>query len=245
MVRSLPNRVSTIVGGVAVDFSVVGRALAAPARSAMLDLLMDGSSRPASELAAVAAVQAPTASEHLGVLVDAGLVRVEPRGRQRLYRLTDATVGTALEQLGHLCPPTEVASLRHSREQRDLARARLCYDHLAGRLGVGVTDAFVARGWLNGPDLTVTDAGRAGLSNTVVGVDVDIDALAGRRRPLSRACADWTERRPHLAGSLGAAVASVGFERGWIRRRRSGRGLDVTSAGERMLRDAWGVTLAG
>jgi len=129
-----------------VDFSIVGRALAAPARSAMLDLLMDGSSRPSSELATVAAVGAPAASEHLKVLVEAGLVRSEPRGRQRLYRLTDATVGAALEQLGHLCPQTKVASLRHSREQRDLARARLCYDHLAGRLGVGITDAFLTRG---------------------------------------------------------------------------------------------------
>lgn len=227
----------------AVDFSELGRALSAPARSAMLDLLMDGSSRSASELAAVAAVRAPTASEHLGVLVEAGLVRVEPRGRQRLYRLADATVGAALEQLGYLCPRTKVASLRHSREQRDLARARLCYDHLAGRLGVSVTDAFLTRGWLDGPDLAVTKAGRAALSDSVVGVDVDIDALAGRRRPLSRACTDWTERRPHLAGSLGAAIAAAGFKRGWIRRRHNGRGLDITSAGERTLRDAWGVTL--
>lgn len=229
----------------AVDFSAVGRALAAPARSAMLDLLMDGSSRPASELAAVAAVQGPTASEHLGVLVAAGLVRVEPRGRQRLYRLADATVGAALEQLGHLCPQTEVASLRQSREQRDLARARLCYDHLAGRLGVGVTDAFLNREWLDGPDLAVTDVGRAALTDPVVGLDVDIDALARRRRPLSRACADWTERRPHLAGSLGAAIASAGFDRGWIRHRGHGRGLDVTSTGEQALREAWGVTLSG
>lgn len=83
---------------------------------------------------------------HLGVLVAAGLVRVEPHGRQRRYRLADVTVAAALEQLGHLCPTTEVASLRHSREQRDLARARLCYDHLAGRLGVGITDSFLTRG---------------------------------------------------------------------------------------------------
>lgn len=226
-----------------MDFSIVGRALAAPARSAMLGLLMDGSSRPSSELAAVAAVGGPTASEHLGVLVEAGLVRVEPRGRQRLYRLADATVAAALEQLGHLCPPTQVTSLRHSREQRDLARARLCYDHLAGRLGVGITDLFLTRGWLKGPDLTVTDTGRSALSDTVVGVGIDVATLAARRRPLSRACADWTERRPHLAGSLGAAVASVAIECRWVRRRRGGRGLDVTSTGERALRDAWGLNL--
>lgn len=90
----------------------------------------------------------------------------------------------------------------------------------------------------------MTDAGRAALSDAVVGLDLDLDALSGRRRPLSRACADWTERRPHLAGSLGAAVASVGFERDWVRRRSGGRGLDVTAAGVLVLRDAWGVTLA-
>ena len=170
-------------------------------------------------------------------------MRVEPRGRQQLYRLSDATVGAALEQLGHLCPQTEVASLRRSREQRDLERARLCYDHLAGQLGVAITDAFLTRGWLDGPDLVVTAAGRAALADPAICVDVDIDALAKRRRPLARACPDWTERRPHLAGSLGAAVADAGFERGWIRRRRSGRGLDVTSTGRQMLHDTWGVTL--
>lgn len=230
--------------GMAVNFSIVGRALAAPARSAMLDLLMDGSSRPAAELAAVASVRAPAASEHLKALVEAGLVRSEPCGRQRLFRLADGTVGAALEQLGHLCPQTEVASLRHSRDQRDLARARLCYDHLAGRLGVGITDAFFTRGWLQGSDLAVTAAGRTALSDPAEGIGVDIEELASRRRPLSRACPDWTERRPHLAGSLGAAVAAAGLERGWLRRRPNNRGLDVTRTGDQMLREAWGVTLA-
>lgn len=221
----------------------MGRALAAPARSAMLNVLMDGSTRPASELAAVAAVRASTASEHLGVLIQAGLVRVHPRGRQRLYRLADPPVAAALEQLGHLCPQTKVSSLRHSREQQALAQARLCYDHLAGRLGVGITDAFLTRGWLTGPDLAVTDAGRATLSDPTSGITVDIDALAARRRPLSRACADWTERRPHLAGALGAAIADLGLESGWVRRRHSGRGLDITTTGEQTLREAWGVKL--
>ncbi|MFY0409825.1 transcriptional regulator, partial [Solicola sp. PLA-1-18] len=165
------------------------------------------------------------------------LVVVDARGRQRFFRLADASVAEALEQLGRLCPTTEVASLRRSREQRDLARARLCYDHLAGRLGVGVAEAWVASGWLVGPDLDLTDRGAV----AIVDWGLDVPALARGRRPLTRACPDWTERRPHLAGALGAALARGLVERGWVRRRRGGRGLDVTPLGEDGLRESWGV----
>src|SRR4051794_6394291 len=132
------------------DFSPVGRALAAPARSVMLGVLMDGSRRPAGELAAAARIEASTASEHLAVLVAAGLVVCESHGRQRFYAVAGTSVADALEALGALCPQTVTASLRQSREARELADARLCYDHLAGQLGVEVTEAMVAEGWLDG-----------------------------------------------------------------------------------------------
>lgn len=203
----------------------------------MLDLLMDGSRRPAGELASAAGVSAATASEHLAVLVDAGLVRCDPRGRQRFYALADGAVAGALERLGELCPTVPTTSLRRSREARDLARARLCYDHVAGRLGVALLDAIQHQAWLTPHDVRLTAAGREAL--TARGVPVaDVEA---RPRAAVRTCPDWTERRPHLAGGLGAALATVLTDRGWVRRRARGRGLDVTPAGADALADEWGV----
>lgn len=223
------------------DFTTLGRALAAPARSAMLNVLMDGTTRPAAELAAVGGVSRSTASEHLAVLVGAGLVTVTSRGRQRLYALTDHAAAEALEQLGHLCPPTVVTSLRQSSQQRALARARLCYDHLAGQLGVAVTSAFTNSGWLTTPDLHLTDTGRDALAE----LGLPVSEMAKRGRPLTRSCPDWTVRRPHLAGALGAAVAHHALEHRWVERRPGSRGLETTTTGERRLHLDWGVDLTG
>ena len=220
------------------DFSPLGRALAAPARSVFLDLLMDGSSRPASELAAAARVGASTASEHLAVLLDAGLVVCEAHGRRRFYALADPAVADALEALGTLCPQTATASLRQSREARALAEARLCYDHLAGRLGVSVTEALVGSGWLDG-DLAPTGAAAPSFAE----LGIDLDGLRRGRRPLTRACPDWTQRRSHLAGALGAALAQHFLGQGWVRRRPAGRGLVVTDGGRAALRRWWRLEL--
>ncbi len=214
----------TYAGRVSRDLSVVGRALSAPARSAIVTLLMDGSTRPASELAAAAGVSASTASEHLAVLVEAGLLTSAARGRQRFYAIAGQDVAGALEELGRLCPSVPVTSYRRSALSRRLAGARLCCDHVAGRLGVDLAQSLVAAGWVV-PDLSaLTPEGSAGL--TAWGVD--IDALRRGRRPMVRACADWTERRSHLAGATGAAIATLLLERRWVVRAPAGRGLDVT-----------------
>jgi len=222
------------------DFTAIGRALAAPARSTILDLLMDGSSRPASELAGAAGVGASAASEHLAVLLDAGLVRCSTTGRQRFYRISTTEIAAALEHIGQCCPEVPVRSLRHSRQQQDLAQARLCYDHLAGRVAVLLTDSFLARGWLEGDGLAMTPAGDRGF----IELGVDLDGLRSSRRPLSRSCPDWTERRPHLAGALGASVATLFQERDWARRRPSGRGLIITAVGIEALAKELDVVLA-
>jgi len=203
----------------------------------MLNALMDGSSRPAAELAHVGGVSRSAASEHLAILVDAGLVTVTSRGRQRLYELTDQDAAAALEQLGHLCPPTAVTSLRQSSQQRALAHARLCYDHLAGHLGVGVTMAFTHSGWLTTPDLHLTGTGRDALTD----LGLPIPDQPGQRRPLTLSCPDWTVRRPHLAGALGAAVARHALEHHWVERRQGSRGLDITPTGEHRLQVDWGI----
>ncbi|MGL5929046.1 MAG: ArsR/SmtB family transcription factor [Dermatophilaceae bacterium] len=220
-------------GDVVADLQTVGRALAASARVAMLGALFDGRPHTAGDLARAAGVASATASEHLAVLLDAGLVAVEQSGRQRWFRLAGAPVAELLEQLGPPVPAPEPSSLTRSREQRRMRAARTCYDHLAGRLGVALTDRLVVRGWLDLDRLTVPPAGVAGLADWF---DLDIDALRARRRPLLRVCVDWTERRPHLAGSLGAELAARAVHRGWVARRPGSRGLDVTAEGERTFR---------
>ncbi|GGX59388.1 transcriptional regulator [Streptomyces minutiscleroticus] len=223
------------------DFTTVGRALAAPARSVFLNLLMDGTERPAGELARAAGVSASTASEHLGVLVGAGLVRCTAHGRRRHYSLAGPQVAAALEMLGALAGAAPVSGYRRSRQAQRLAAARFCYDHLAGRLGVALADAWTRRGWFGEREaLPLTAVGAEGLR----AVGVDVDAAVEARRATTRACLDWTERRPHLAGALGAAVGRRFLEAGWVVRHGSGRGLDVTRAGHAFVRREWGIDLS-
>jgi len=196
----------------------------------MVEALLDGRPLSAHELAAVGSVKAPSASEHLAALLKAKLLRVTPRGRQRLYELAGNQVATALEAFAQICPTTPVTSLRRSAQAEAIRSARTCYDHLAGRLGVGLLDALLERRWLvrSAPGYSVTTSGQRAFQLA----GVDINALQHQRRMFARSCLDWTERRPHLAGALGAAVTTVLFERDWIRRRSQGRGVVITPAGK-------------
>lgn len=225
------------------DFTALGHALSAAARSTMLNLLMDGSSRPASELAAAARVSPSTASEHLRILVDAGLVSATSRGRQRFYRVKDPAVAQALEHLGTLCAETPVVSYRQSTDARRLAQARLCYDHLAGRLGVALTDSMTAMLWLSAEEgsLWVTETGMDGLAS--LGIVLLSDQPS--RRPLCRSCPDWTERRPHVAGRLGALLAGHALSQEWVRPAARSRGLTITPHGAAAFKLHWGVDLQG
>lgn len=221
------------------DFTAVGRALVTPARSVLLNLLMDGTHRPAGELAHAAGISASTASEHLAVLVAAGLVVREARGRHRYYRLAGTEVASALEALGVLTNARPVSGLRRSLQAERLATARFCYDHLAGRLGTALATAWTECGWLTRDELALTTEGAAGLRR----IGVDVDTALSDRRATTRACLDWTERRPHLAGALGAAVGRRFLEAEWVRRARSRRGLTVTETGHALLSREWGIEL--
>lgn len=225
------------MAGMSVDLATIGNALAAPARAAMVGRLLDGSTRTAGELAATAGVAASTASEHLATLVASGLVVVERCGRTREFRLVDSRVAGAIEVLSPPPVAPEVTSYRFSKEQRRLRAARMCYDHLAGQLGVAVYDAFVANRWLEASG-GVPPRGRGAFAD----LTIDVDALAARRRPLTLTCTDWTERRSHLAGGLGAAVAALAFGRGWLERVADSRGLRVTPRGREGFA-GWGVTV--
>jgi len=220
------------------DFAAVAGLLGHPARAAMIDALMSGEAVTAGELARIAGVGPSTASQHLARLVDGGLVTVEVWGRQRRHRLAGPEVAEALEALARICPPTPVRSLSHASRRDALGHARTCYDHLAGTIGVGLADALVAQAWLvsAGESYELSPAGEAGLN--AAGVDV-AGARAGRRA-FARACLDWTERRPHVAGALGAAIATTALSSGWVHR-RAGRTLGVTDTGYEVLHGVFGV----
>jgi len=226
---------------VATDFAAVAGLLGHPARSAMIDALMDGRALPASELARVAGVRVSTASEHLARLTDGGLVAVTPQGRHRFFRISNATVAGALEAFARICPPAPVRSLRTSTEAEAIRYARTCYDHLAGTLGVAVLDAMLRQRWLAPAEGGYRLSRSARLALEDAGVDVA--GAAARRRTFARPCIDWTERRPHLAGALGAALATTLLDRGWIRR-RDGRGVAPTDAGRSALHRVFGVPVA-
>jgi DNA-binding transcriptional ArsR family regulator len=208
-------------------------------RAAMCEALMDGRAWTVSELAAHAGVGKACASEHVGRLVGAGLVTSETQGRCRYVRLAGPEVAAVLEGLARLAePPAGARSLGDVRRRAQFAAARTCYDHLAGRLGVAVHDALVRRRLLRKRDgLLLTRSGRSWF----VGLGIDVEGLERRERPLLRECTDLTERAPHLAGGLGAALCERFLVEGWVRRTDRSRALVVTAVGERALEAELGV----
>jgi DNA-binding transcriptional ArsR family regulator len=222
------------------DFAVVARLLANPARSAVVDALMEGRALTVSELARIAGVRVSTISEHLSQLLDGGLVEAITAGRHRYYRLANPEVAGALEAFSRICPDTPVRSLRQSIADRSLRQARLCYDHVAGVLGVTLLGQMRSLGWLDsgsGPDFDVTEPGAQALA----GIGVDLPSCRRSRRHFARSCLDWSERRPHLAGALGAAIASALLDREWLRSAGTGRGVEVTDEGQRGLCGTFGI----
>jgi DNA-binding transcriptional ArsR family regulator len=218
------------------DIASVAALIGDPGRARVLRALGDGRALPATVLAFEAGVAASTASEHLTRLVAGGLLRVEARGRNRYYRLAGPRVGAALEALSQVAPPEPVRSLRAGSRAAAVRYARSCYDHLAGRLGVALMDALLRDGALAGDEdgYELTERGRR------LATDLGLALPAGRRR-LVRHCVDWSEQRPHLAGSLGAAVLARLLELGWVERAPRGRALLVTERGARELAGRLGV----
>lgn len=213
-----------------------------PVRAAMLLALFDGRALPATQLAWIAGVSPQAASNHLAKLNDGGLVAVTRQGRHRYYRLSGPDVAAALEALTHLAPALRPLDPPLSPKARKLCEARTCYDHLAGRLGVALADAFEREGLIaaDGPDrYSLTPAGEARLA----ALGVDPAAVKPGRKGLARPCLDWTERRRHLAGPLAARLLQRFFELGWLERGRDSRAAHLTPAGRAGLRDAFGLEL--
>jgi DNA-binding transcriptional ArsR family regulator len=215
------------------DIASIASLLADDARASMILTLLGGDAIPAGELARRAGVSPSGASAHLKRLREGGLITQQRAGRHRYFRLASPELAEALESLVRVAPSRPVSSLRESEGTHALKHARTCYDHLAGELGVGVADSLVDRGVLARMDdaFALTDDG----TRWFTAIGVDIDALTESRRSFARACIDWSERRPHLAGSLGAALADVFFVRKWIRRLPGGRAVAVTPDGRAWL----------
>lgn len=212
-----------------------------PARANMLCALMDGRSLTATELGLHAGVAPSTASGHLAKLVAGRLIVVSSSGRHRYFRLASPAVARALETLMALSADGPPRHRPKARCDEAMARARTCYDHLAGKLGVALADKMVERELIifGEDDALVTKSGRTFFDNFSVSMDVP----KGSRRSLCRPCIDWTERRLHLGGVLGASIASRCFELGWIERRKHDRALTVTAQGIRGFEKLFSVRL--
>jgi len=212
--------------------------IADPSRAAMLSVLLDGRALPAGELAAAADITAQTASSHLSKLLEAGLVACESQGRHRYYRLADARVAEALEHLAGLNRPH---APRTKPVDPQLRFARRCYDHLAGRLGVAVTDALTMNEFIRGAGNKQFEITREG-TRWFASVGVQLDTLRSSRG-VARQCLDWTERRHHLAGPLGVRLLAAMCEHDWLRRSRSSRCVIVTAQGATALRRELGMKI--
>ncbi|MGE8203609.1 ArsR/SmtB family transcription factor [Heyndrickxia sp. NPDC080065] len=199
-------------------------------RASILTSLMDGRFHTASELAFMAGITPQTASFHLSKLVEGHLVNVEKHGRHRYYQLANEEVARILESLLTISPPPEVRSFKQSSQVKLIREARTCYDHLAGKLGVNLTESMVDAGYLKKEEkeFEVTPKGEQFFTD----FGINLDELKRKRRSFSHACLDWSERHHHLAGALGHELLSHLFDLGWIVRVPSIRAVKVTDKGK-------------
>jgi len=221
----------------------LGALMGDTARANIMSALMGGQALTASELAYRAGVTAQTTSGHLAKLTEAGLLSLARQGRHRYYRLASPLVGRMLESMMAVASTQSPPRYRPaSRIDDDLRQARTCYDHLAGRLGVALADALTGHGYVRLSDDggTTTRRGEKFLTGWVI----DLAAAANQRRSFCRPCLDWSERRPHIAGALGAQLADRCLALDWVQRRKDSRALIITRQGLRGFKDLLDIGLA-
>jgi DNA-binding transcriptional ArsR family regulator len=218
------------------SFAPVAALLGEPARAAMMMALMDGSALSAKELAYAARVSAATASAHLRRLLGLGLVAVAPRGRNRYYRIASPRVAEMIEAMA-LAAPADPPRPPFARTPPELRLARTCYDHLAGLLGVAIADSLQRRGHV----VLADGGGMVTASGHRFLADLGVPLTAAGRRIFCRPCLDWTERRHHLAGTLGAALCRHCLDAGWVARQRDTRALVVATSGRQAFAASFGI----
>jgi DNA-binding transcriptional ArsR family regulator len=217
----------------------IAAAIAEPARARMLCCLMDGHARTSTELSVVAEVTPSTASAHLNKLKDQQLVKVLAQGKHRYYSLADKQVASALEALMNVAGAQRERFVPNTPTR--LRAARTCYDHMAGTLAVALHDRLFDLGWLvqDRAEDSRYDLSDVGLQ-ALTGMGVEVDDARGSRRRFACACVDWSERRPHLGGALGAALLSLSLKERWVTRDLDSRALAITPKGEREMRQRFG-----
>jgi DNA-binding transcriptional ArsR family regulator len=213
-----------------------------PARATMLSVLLDGRALTAAELAFAARVTPQTASTHLAKLTEAGLLSPVREGRHRYFRLASPKVVDMLDGIVAVALDKRPRYRPLSRQARELSAARICYDHLAGRLAVALADFFTAHEYIvPGDEATeITHAGTRFLAE----FGADLPAAGSTRRRFCRLCLDWTERRPHIAGAVGAALTRRCFDLGWAERMKHSRAVIVTASGQRGFSETFGIDTA-
>ncbi|HEX9508927.1 MAG TPA: helix-turn-helix transcriptional regulator [Puia sp.] len=233
--------------GVEEQFSQLASLIGEPARAKMLWNLLDGRAFTATELSLMAEVSPQSASMHLNKLMQAALLTVQHQGRHRYYQLASREVAYAIEAIANLLPSEKTEKTESFLHNGHIKYCRSCYDHLAGKIGVAITDKLVKNRLIT-PEANKVAA--AGYKVTSPGLQwflrlkIDVAELKTQRRIFSRQCLDWSERRPHLAGSLGAALLTTLLKEDWIRKINHSRALLVTGKGEKNLYDSLGLTLS-
>jgi DNA-binding transcriptional ArsR family regulator len=222
------------------DFGSMAALIGDPVRARILWTLFGGRAYTASELAACVDTSPQNLSMHLAKLIRADLLAVEVQGRHRYYTFSRPEVAYAVESLAGLLPRRTGTEARE-KEDPPIRVCRTCYDHLAGRVGVAITESLVGKGLLKaaGRNFELTEKG----NRSFAGMGIDCEGLRGQRRGFARACLDWTERRPHLAGSLGAALLLVMLDRHWLRRMEGTRAVLVTAKGRKAMNEYFGMQL--
>ena len=227
--------------GINPNMAEIAALLGETSRATILASMMDGRFHTASELAYMAAIKPQTASFHLAKLVEGKLIKVEKQGRHRYFQLAGEDIAQFLESFLAISPPPEVRSLKQSSQIKLLQDARTCYDHLAGKLGVQLTESMLKAGYLTleGKQFVLTDEGI--LFFTTFGID--LTALKRKRRSFSHACLDWSERRYHLAGALGCELLNQFFNLGWLLPVPSILAIKVTEKGKIVYKEVFHLDL--
>ena len=223
------------------DLATVASLIGDPSRASILSALMSGEALPASELAYRAQITPQTTSSHLTKLLEGGLIKVNKVGRHRYYSLKNHDVAQMLEVLQRIAPISKATPIRNRHISPELCFARTCYDHLAGKLGVAVTQVLIEQEYLIQDEeiYTVTSKGEDLLNRW----EIDVQSLQKQRRKFAFPCVDWSERNFHIAGSLGAAIAEYFFQSKWVKRIPHTRALAVTTLGDETIDRQFGLRL--
>ncbi|PLR85643.1 ArsR/SmtB family transcription factor [Bacillus sp. V33-4] len=221
------------------NIAIIASIVSEASRAAILTVLLDGRFHPASELAYMAGIKPQTASFHLHKMVDANIITVEKQGRHRYYGIRNPEVAQVMESLLSIAPTNQIKSFKQAKEDKEIRAARTCYDHLAGNLGVKITDSLISMGMIKEQqkDFIITEKGE----QFFLSLQIDIQQVKRKRRSFSHKCLDWTERRPHLAGALGNALFEKLLELKWIKRIPQTRAIKITSVGKTGLKELFSI----